>query len=131
VPIFSGGAVQSRVRQSIYERDAAKDSLESERRLVVRTTLNYYRSVLADIEEVQSGKAAVESGQKALDATRAGFNVGTQTIINVLNAIQTLTSAENTYSQARHQLVLDKLNLRYSTGRIEYKDIQAANVLLQ
>jgi outer membrane protein len=98
---------------------------------VVRTTLNYYRSVLADIEEVQSGKAAVESGQKALDATRAGFNVGTQTIINVLNAIQTLTSAENTYSQARHQLVLDKLNLRYSTGRIEYKDIQAANVLLQ
>jgi outer membrane protein len=49
----------------------------------------------------------------------------------VLNAIQTLTSAENTYSQARHQLVLDKLNLRYSTGRIEYKDIQAANVLLQ
>jgi outer membrane protein len=131
VPIFSGGATQSRVRQSIYQRDAAKDSLESERRLVVRTTLNYYRSVLADIEEVRSGKAAVESGQKALDATRAGFNVGTQTIIDVLNAIQTLTSAQNTYSQARHQLVLDKLNLRYSTGRIEYKDIQAANVLLQ
>jgi outer membrane protein len=131
VPIFSGGAVQSRVRQSIYQRDAAQDSLESQRRLVVRTTLNYYRSVLADIEEVQSGKSAVESGQKALDATRAGFNVGTQTIINVLNAIQTLTSAENTYSQARHQLVLDKLNLKYSIGRIEYKDMEAANVLLQ
>jgi len=131
VPIFSGGAVQSRVRQSIYERDAAQDSLESERRLVVRTTLNYYRSVLADIEEVRSGKSAVESGQKALDATRAGFNVGTQTIIDVLNAIQTLTSAQNNYSQARHQFVLDKLNLRYSTGRVEYKDIEAANVLLQ
>jgi len=131
VPIFSGGAVQSRVRQSIYERDAAQDSLESQRRLVIRTTLNYYRSVLADIEEVKSGKSAVESGQKALDATRAGLGAGTQTIIDVLNAIQTLTSAENTYSQARHQLVLDKLNLKYSTGRIEYKDIEAANILLQ
>jgi outer membrane protein len=131
VPIFSGGAVQSRVRQSIDQRDAAQDSLESARRLVVRTTLNYYRSVLADIEEVQSGKAAVDSGQKALDATRAGYSVGTETIIDVLNAIQTLTSAENTYSQARHQMVLDKLNLKYSVGTIEYKDIEAVNTLLQ
>ena len=131
VPIFSGGAVQSRVRQSIDQRDAARDSLESERRLVVRTTLNYYRSVIADIEEVQSGKAAVESGQKALDATRAGYSVGTETIIDVLNAIQTLTSAENTYSQARHQMVLDKLNLKYSVGTVEYKDLEEVNATLQ
>ena len=131
VPIFSGGATQSLVRQSIDQRDVAQDSLESQRRLVTRTTLNYYRSIIADIEEVQSGKAAVESGQKALDATRAGFNVGTETIIDVLNAIQTLTSAENTYSQARHQLVLDKLNLKFSVGTVEYKDLEAANALLQ
>ena len=131
VPIFSGGVTQSRVRQSIDQRDAAQDALESQRRLVTRTTLNFYRSVLADIEEVQSGKAAVDSGQKALDATRAGFNVGTETIIDVLNAIQTLTSAENTYSQARHQLVLDKLNLKFSVGTVEYKDLEAANALLQ
>jgi outer membrane protein len=119
------------VRQSIYPRDEPQDSLESQRRLVTRTTLNYYRSIIADIEEVQSGKAAVDSGQKALDATRAGFNVGTETIIDVLNAIQTLTSAENTYSQARHQMVLDKLNLKYSVGTVEYKDLEAANALLQ
>jgi len=131
IPIFSGGLVQSQVRQSIDQRDVAQDSLESERRLVTRTTLNYYRSVLADIEEVQSGKTAVESGQKALDATRAGFNVGTETIINVLNAIQTLTSAENTYSQARHQMVLDKLNLEYAVGTVAYKNLEAANALLQ
>jgi outer membrane protein len=131
VPIFSGGATQSRVRQSIDQRDAAQDALESQRRLVTRTTLNFYRSVLADIEEVQSGKAAVDSGQKALDATRAGFNVGTETIIDVLNAIQTLSSAENTYSQARHQWVLDKLNLKFSVGTVEYKDLEAANALLQ
>ncbi|MGC1549731.1 MAG: TolC family outer membrane protein [Rhodanobacter sp.] len=131
VPIFSGGAVQSQVRQSIDQRDAAQDSLESQRRLIVRSTLNYYRSILADIEQVQSGQAAVESGQKALDATRAGFNVGTQTMIDVLNAIQTLTSAESTYSQARHQMVLDKLNLKYSVGTIDFKDLETANALLQ
>ncbi len=131
VPIFSGGAVQSRVRQSIYQRDEATDSAETERRQVTRDTLNYYRSVVAGISEVQSGKSAVDSGQKALDATKAGFSVGTKTITDVLLAIQTLTSSESTYSQARHQFVLNKLLLKQSAGTIEFKDIQGVNGLLQ
>ena len=131
VPIFSGGAVQSRVRQSIDQRDGAQDSAEFERRQVTRDTLNYYRSVVAGISQVQSGKSAVDSGQKALDATKAGFGVGTKTITDVLLAIQTLTSSESSYSQARHQFVLNKLLLKQSAGTIEYKDIQGVNSLLQ
>ena len=131
VPIFSGGLTQSQVRQSIYNRDAAQDSMEITRRQVKASTLNYYRSVLAGISQVQSGKAAVESAQEALKATRAGFNVGTQTMVNVLLAIQTLTQAEGTYSQARHQLVLDRLLLRQSAGTASLDDLQNINALLQ
>lgn len=131
VPIFSGGATQSRVRQSIYNRDAAQDSEEITRRQIKASTLNYYRSVLAGISQVQSGKAAVESAQKALDATRAGFEVGTQTMVNVLLAIQTLTQAEGTYSQQRHQLVLNRLLLKQSAGTASLSDLQNINALLQ
>ena len=131
VPIFSGGLTQSRVRQSIYNRDAAQDSMEIERRQVKASTLNYYRSVLAGVSQVQSGKAAVESAQKALDATRAGFEVGTQTMVNVLLAIQTLTQAESTYSQSRHQLVLNRLLLKQSAGTASLGDMQTINALLQ
>ena len=131
VPIFSGGLTQSRVRQSIYQRDAAQDSEEIERRQVKHDTLNYYRSVLAGVSQVQSGKAAVESAQKALDATRAGFEVGTQTMVNVLLAIQTLTQAESTYSQSRHQLVLNRLLLKQSAGTASLGDMQTINALLQ
>ena len=131
VPIFSGGLTQSRVRQSIYNRDAAQDSEEIERRQVKASTLNYYRSVLAGVSQVQSGKAAVESAQKALDATRAGFEVGTQTMVNVLLAIQTLTQAESTYSQSRHQLVLNRLLLKQSAGTASLGDMQTINALLQ
>ena len=130
VPIFSGGATQSRVRQSIYQRDSATDSLEIQRRQVSRDTLNYYRSVLAGISQVEAGKAAVDAGQKALDATRAGFNVGTKTILDVLTAIQTLTQSESTYSQARHQFVLDKLLLKQSSGTADFKDMESINALL-
>jgi len=131
VPIFSGGLVQSQVRQSIDQRDAAQDAMESARRQIKASTLNYYRSVLAGIAQVQSGKAAVQSGQEALEATRAGFSVGTQTMTDVLLAIQTLTSSESTYSQARHQFVLNKLLLLQSAGTVELKDIQTINALLQ
>jgi len=131
VPIFSGGLTQSQVRQSIYQRDAAADSMESARRQVVRDTLNYYRSVITGISQVESAKASVESGRKALEATRAGFDVGTQTMTDVLLAIQTLTSSETSYSQARHQFILNKLLLKQSAGTADVKDIEEINSLLQ
>lgn len=131
VPIFEGFGTQSRVRQQIYNRDAAQDSLESTRRQVSRDTLNFYRSVGAGILQVQANRASVESGQKALEATRAGFDVGTQTMLNVLNAIQTLTQAQSSYSQARHAFILNKLQLKQSAGTIDMPDLEAVNALLQ
>ncbi len=131
VPIFSGGATQSRVRQSIYQRDAASDAMELARRQVVQNTLNYYRSVIAGISQVESGKASVESGEKALEATRAGFEVGTQTFTDVLLAIQTLTQSESNYSQARHQFILNKLLLQQAAGAADLKDIEDINALLE
>jgi outer membrane protein len=131
VPIFAGGATQSKVRQSIYQRDEAQDSLELTRRQTVQNTINYYNSVIAGISEVKSGKAAVESAQEALDATKAGFQVGTQIMLDVLTAIQTLTQNQSTYSADRHQLVLNRLLLRQSAGTIDYKDMEYVNSLLQ
>jgi outer membrane protein len=131
VPIFSGGLTQSKVRQSIDERDEAQDSLESVRRQSIQNTLNFYNSVIAGISEVKSGKSSVESAQEALSATKAGFQVGTQIMLDVLNAIQVLTQNQSQYSLARHQLVLNRLLLRQSAGTIDYKDMEYINSLLQ
>jgi outer membrane protein len=131
VPIFSGGATQSRVRQSIYQRDAATDALEITRRQVTRDTLNYYRSVIAGISQVEASKAAVTSAESARAASQAGFEVGTRTIVEVLIAQQNLTQAQSNYSQTRHQFVLNKLLLKQASGTIDLKDIEAVNALLQ
>jgi outer membrane protein len=131
VPIFEGGATQSKVRQSMAQRDEAQDSLELTRRQTVQSTINDYNSVIAGISEVKSGKAAVDSAQEALDATKAGFQVGTQIMLDVLTAIQTLTQDQSTYATARHQLVLNRLLLRQSAGTIDYKDMEYINSLLQ
>lgn len=131
VPIFSGGLVSSQVRQAAFQRDAAQDQVELERRLIVANTRNAYRAVIAGISEVEATKQAVISGQSSLDATQAGFEVGTRTIVDVLLSQQTLFQAQSAYSQARHQFVLSGLQLKQSAGTIGANDLEAVNALLE
>ena len=131
VPIYTGGLVSSQVRQAIFQRDAAQDQFELQRRAVVANTRNAYRAVIAGISEVEATKQAVVSAQSSLDATQAGFEVGTRTIVDVLLAQQTLFQAQSAYSQARHAFVLSGLQLKQSAGTIGVKDIEAVNALLE
>lgn len=131
VPIFSGGYTQSRVRQTIHQRDFAQDQFEYNRRLVEANTRNSYRSVIAGASQVEATKAAVVSAQSSVEATQAGYEVGTRTIVDVLISQQTLLNAQSQYSAARHAFVMNGLLLKQAAGVIELKDIEAINALLE
>ncbi len=130
VPIFSGGLVSSQVRQAAYNRDLVDEQLEQERRAVTRTTRNTYRAVEAGISTIAAREQAVVSARSALEATEAGFEVGTRTIVDVLLSQQLLFQAERDYSQARHNFVVNTLRLEQAAGTIEVKDLQEVNRLL-
>jgi outer membrane protein len=131
IPIFTGGLVTSQTRQAVFQRDAAQDQLELQRRTIVANTRNAYRAVIAGISEVEATKASVVSAQSALDATQAGYEVGTKTIVDVLISQSTLLSAQSSYSQARHQFVLSGLQLKEAAGVVATKDLESVNALLE
>jgi len=131
VPLFSGGATQSLVRQALRQRDGAADQLEAQRRAVARTTLDKYRSVVAGIGQIEATRASVDAARKALASIRVGQQLGTQTMTDLLIAIQTLTSAQGSYSAVRHQFILDKLLLQQAAGSIDEADLASVNALLQ
>ncbi len=131
VPIFAGGFTQSRVRQTIYNRDAAQDQYELQKRLVERSTRNSYRAVIAGASQVEATGQAVISAQSSLDATQAGYEVGTRTIVDVLISQQQLLQAQSSYSQARHAFVINGLLLKQAAGIIEPSDLEAVNALLE
>lgn len=131
VPLFSGGATQSGVREAIARRDQARDVLEQDRRTVVSNTRSAFNSIKAGISSVQAQKAAVESAKIALEGTEAGYKIGTQTIVNLLIAQENYFQAQSAYSQARHALVVNQLNLKYAAGTLSVKDLEAVNALLQ
>ena len=130
VPIFSGGATTARHRQAIYDRDTTSDVLEQTRRATVRQTRSAYRSAVAGVSEVEARKQALVSAQSALEATQAGFEVGTRTIVDVLLSQQQQFAAEREYARARHGFILSNLRLKQSAGTIDVADIQAVNSLL-
>jgi len=131
VPIFSGGFTQSRVRQAIYNRDFAQDQYEVTRRQVEAATRNNFRSVIAGASEVEATKAAVVSAQSSVEATQAGYEVGTRTIVDVLISQQTLLQAQSNYSTARHTFVINGLLLKQVAGVVEVKDLELINALLE
>ena len=130
VPLFQGGGIIARERQAIAQRDQAGDVLQQDRRTTVSNTRNAFNAITAGLSSVEATKAAVESAKTALDATKAGYDIGTQTIVNLLIAQSTYFQALGAYSQARHALVINQLNLKYAAGTLSVKDLEAVNALL-
>lgn len=130
IPIFSGFSVQSQTRQTRVNREAASFELDSAQRAAVRETENAYRAVIAGIRQVEALQQALISAESALEATNAGFEVGTRTIVDVLLAEQRFFQAQRDHSQARHQYIVDSLALKRAAGVLAPEDLEAANRLL-
>ena len=130
VPIFEGGATSSRVRQAAADYEEAVQLLEETRRSVIRQTRNAYRDTEASILEVEAREQALVSARSALEATEAGFEVGTRTIVDVLLSQQNLFQAQQDYSRARHDYVLNLLRLQEAAGVLEREDMLDVNSLL-
>lgn len=130
VPIFSGFATQSRVRQALYTRDAVSDQFEQQRRAVTRQTRNAFRALETGISEVGARQQALVSAKSALEATEAGFEVGTRTIVDVLLSQQLLFQAQRNWSESRHNFLVNGLRLRAAAGSIAVKDLKEVNRFL-
>lgn len=131
VPIYSGGAVNSRVRQSQSEYLRAAHNLEAERRKAVSNARSSYLGVIASISSVKAFKQAVISAQSALEATQAGFDVGTRTIVDVLQQTQSLFNAKQQYSKSRYDYIINTLKLKQAVGALSEEDLLKVNQMLR
>ncbi len=131
VPIFSGGAVNSRTRQAQQMLAKAEMDLEAARRAAVRQAADSYRGVLSAISRVKASRQAVEAQELAREAKREGFRAGLFTLVAVLDAERDLHQARRDLAQARYEYLLDSLRLKQAAGNLADTDIAAVNNLLQ
>ncbi|MBY5923424.1 outer membrane channel protein TolC [Ferrimonas balearica] len=127
IPIFSGLAVSSQVKQANYNYVGAQQSLEETHRNVVRNLRASLNNVNASISSIRAFEQSVISAESALKATEAGFEVGTRTIVDVLNSTQQLYSAKQQLSDARYGYIIAVLALKQAAGTLSEEDVSMIN----
>lgn len=127
VPIYQGGGINARTQQAAYQYTQAQDQLDTQRRAALRQTRDAYRGVETGISQVKALQQSIVSAKSALEATEAGFDVGTRTIVDVLVAQRNLFQAQRNYAQARYNYITNMLRLKQAAGTLAPEDLQEVN----
>ena len=131
VPIFHGGATSAEVDRAQAQYVMASEALELAHRKLIANVNNSYNNVNASISSVKAYSNSAISAQSALNATIAGYDVGTRTMTDVLNATQNVYDAKQKASAARYQYIVSRLALLYSQGDLKVEHVDQINSALK
>ena len=131
VPLFSGGITSSRVREAVYLHRAAREQLQRVTRETERQTRDAYLGVLSEMSRVEALEQAVSSSRTALEATQAGFDVGTRTIVDVLDSQFALYRSITLFYQSRYDYLMNVLRLKQAAGSLRIQDLEEIDQWLQ
>lgn len=127
IPIYEGNAVTSRTRQAQYDFQNSQDAYNEVKNLTEKNTRSSYLNVISEVSRVKALAQAVVSNKSALRATEAGFEVGTRTIVDVLNVQRDLFRAKQEYSNSRYIYILSTLKLKQDSGELARVDLETVN----
>jgi len=123
VPLFAGGAISANRRRAAEQFNTARESRINLTRTTVTQARSLHMTVMSDVSRVMARKQSIVSSQSALDATQAGYEVGTRNIVDVLNAQNKLFGAQRDYANSRYDFVINSLRLKEVAGTLSPEDI--------
>lgn len=130
LPLYTGGAAQNRVKETLALEEKARNDLEAARRSVALGTRQVYLGVQSGQAQVKALEAAESSSKLALDATQLGYKVGVRVNLDVLNAQTQLFQTRRDLAKARYDVLVNSLKLRQAAGTLTTEDVNAVNQLL-
>jgi outer membrane protein len=131
MPIYAGGAISANSRRAYEQYNASVENYAGTMRTTVQTTRAFHLTVETDVARTAARKQAITSSQSALDATQAGYEVGTRNIVDVLNVQQSLYSAIRDYANTRYNYIVNMLKLKQLAGTLSPQDIYDLNKWLE
>lgn len=130
IPIYSGGRTSSEVRQAEYGFISSSEALEQAYREIQKNVRAAHNNIVASISSISANEQAVVSAKSALDATEAGYEVGTRTIVDVLNSTRSLYNTNRQLANARYDYLINTLNLQGAVGVLNENNILVLNKVL-
>ena len=127
IPLYAGGAITSKARQAVLNKQKALDDVDIARRNTDLETQRAYLNLGTTIAQVKALEQALTSSQSQLDSTKLGYEVGVRTSVDVLNAQQELFSAKRDLLQARYSYLVNIIRLKAASGLVSELDLQDIN----
>jgi len=130
MPIWMGGSVDAQRRQAKQRSIASDEGYIATKRNTVQAARSLHQLVLTNTARVKARKQSITSADSALQATQAGYEVGTRNIVDVLVAQRTVYQARRNYSNARYDYILSMMRLKEVAGQLSPEDIYQLNAWL-
>jgi outer membrane protein len=127
MPLFQGGALSSRDRETAALSLRSKEDLENARRNSALAARQNYLAVINGIAQVAALEQALVSSQSALDSNKLGYEVGVRINIDVLNAQQQLFQTRRDLAVARYNTITNSLRLKAAAGALRDEDVEEVN----
>jgi outer membrane protein len=131
MPLFVGGKTLSLTRQAAFNHKKSLDLLQSLQRTTLRETRDSFRGVTTSLQRIQALEQAIVSNQSSLDASEVGLEVGTRTIVDVLDAQSNLSRAKLQLIEAKKNYILNVLTLKGTNGSLSRDDLEKVNLWLK
>jgi outer membrane protein len=130
LPLYEGGAITSRERESAANYLRAKEDLQNARRSAVLAAQRSFLAVTDGIEAVKALKQALVSSRSSVESNKLGYEVGVRINIDVLNAQQQLFSTQRDLALVRYNTILSQLRLKAAAGSLTDQDLDVVNRVL-
>jgi outer membrane protein/protease secretion system outer membrane protein len=130
IPLYSGGYVNSTIRQAVAEQTRAEESLEALRRDLGVRVHKEYRGVSEGVMRVRALEQAVRSAEQMMKSTEMSLKAGSRTQLDVLNAQQQFTLALRDLAQARYIYLISKVRLASLVGSDALASVDEVNASL-
>jgi outer membrane protein len=130
VPLYTGGLIQSRVREALANEEKSKQDLESARRSAAQFARQAYTGVDFGLAQVRALESAETSAKSQLESTRLGYRVGVRINLDVLNATTQLFNTQRDLKKSRYDFLVNGLRLESAAGALDEKDVETLNALL-
>ena len=127
IPLFQGGATNSKWREAEANHERAKQELENTRRTVANQARQAYLGVVSGIAQVRALQQALVSSESVLEASKLGQEVGVRTNLDVLNAQQQLYSTRRDLYQAEYNYLASQLRLKAAVGLLGEDELSKVN----
>ena len=128
--ILSGGSDYATLKQNQYSLDNANFNLEQSKRTTEASLKQAFLNVESDISIITAFEQAVIAGKYSVDTMQAQYEVGTSTIVDLLNQQQQYVQSQQQLANSKYQYINDLIALKFQAGTLSMKDVESINIWL-